>query len=90
MAAMELLTATAREVTETAADNRAFSQENFMLSSSLSLPHIGEDRIYLVTVVRRRKKCGKAVFSLKSQGQFFPRGLGRKCLACEQRKNRKK
>jgi hypothetical protein len=34
MAGIELLDATAREATETAADNRAFSQENFINGSS--------------------------------------------------------
>jgi len=39
MAGMELLVATAREVTDTAADSRAFSQENLIgIPPVLSLP----------------------------------------------------
>ena len=42
MAGIELLAATAREVTDTAADRRAFSQENFILDpSSFFLPGRG-------------------------------------------------
>jgi hypothetical protein len=57
IAGMELLAATAREVTETAADSSAFSQENFITgSSNLVLSPPQEERMkILVTVVRRQK-----------------------------------
>jgi hypothetical protein len=81
IAGIELLAATAREVTETAADSRAFSQENFITVPPISFSLRNRRRGYfLVTVVRRRKKCGKkpenlgAVRKKPQQGVWKKRG----------------
>jgi hypothetical protein len=76
MAGMELLAATAREVMDTAADSRAFSQENFIKVPPISFSpdQEGED-LFLVTVVSRRKKCGKMRESLGRVGERRQQGV---------------
>jgi len=60
MAGMELLAATAREVTDTAAESSAFSQENFMRIPPIVFSlRWGEDRFLLVIIVVGEKNVEK-------------------------------